>query len=635
MKIKLKTLTVETKQEEIRIDLGYDVFFIHGSVGQGKSTALRLIDFCLGGDLVSTPALREEFLGAKLLVSLGENETLLHRMSSPANVVRVAWKDADDQAHALNVPIQAGDAPVLSDEVYNLSDLVLHLCGLSPLKVRRSKVDPDSNLIRLSLRDILTYCVLEQNELDSSFYAMDHPFKCYKSRDVMRFVTGLYSQRLSEVEQQLQALQKERTGANEAALQLKQFIEQFELGTEEELFDERAVAEGQLAELKQQRAKLQQERNISLSPLDEMRHELGKLSRQVVVIDDSIEDLQRRIEEQTALRAELIATKIKANRASLADAVLGKVEFEFCPRCYTSISQRRLDDPRLCCLCAQVPSAAQADKIDFSEIDSRIDELADSVARHGQELEEARSSRKRTIANRNSLDARLNEEMESINSLLQIALRDVDRKIAALEERLAFLERLKQLPAALSQLKTKAIAAEAMIAEIRDLIEKERSKLVEADKNIAAISAAFLHTIQAVKFPGVYEGDSVHLDPRYWKPVVKHGTVEWTYDDAGSGGKRTLFNVCFALALHRVARDRGLPLPTLLMIDSPTKNITDDEDPELVEALYAEIYRLAGDFKGEIQIMLVDSKFYPPSNPKFTFSDRHMPPPLIPYYSGP
>jgi hypothetical protein len=145
----------------------------------------------------------------------------------------------------------------------------------------------------------------------------------------------------------------------------------------------------------------------------------------------------------------------------------------------------------------------------------------------------------------------------------------------------------------------------------------------------------------SVSFPGVSEDDEVIIDPRNWKPTVVHGDQEWTFWDTGSGGKKTLFNVCYALAIHAVALNRGMPVPDVLIIDSPTKNISEDENPELVRSLYAEIYRLArGQGGRRLQFLLIDSELVVPSAALPGFSERRMAgepgaPSLIPYYTGP
>lgn len=145
----------------------------------------------------------------------------------------------------------------------------------------------------------------------------------------------------------------------------------------------------------------------------------------------------------------------------------------------------------------------------------------------------------------------------------------------------------------------------------------------------------------SVGFPGVSEDDDVVLDPRNWKPIVVHGEQEWGFWDTGSGGKKTLFNVCYALAVHEVAQERELPVPNVLIIDSPTKNISDDENPELVRSLYREIYRLAATRNGTgIQFLLIDSDLVEPQMELVEFSHRRMAgepgaPRLISYYEGP
>jgi hypothetical protein len=144
----------------------------------------------------------------------------------------------------------------------------------------------------------------------------------------------------------------------------------------------------------------------------------------------------------------------------------------------------------------------------------------------------------------------------------------------------------------------------------------------------------------AVSFPGVSEEDEVVIDPRNWKPTILHGEQVWSFWDTGSGGKKTLFNVCYALAIHAVALERQMPVPSLLIIDSPTKNISEDKNPALVRALYAEIYRFARRQDGQLQFLLIDSDLVGPVAEMQGFVERRMAgeseaPSLIPYYEGP
>jgi hypothetical protein len=197
------------------------------------------------------------------------------------------------------------------------------------------------------------------------------------------------------------------------------------------------------------------------------------------------------------------------------------------------------------------------------------------------------------------------------------------------------------MPKAVDDLEEEAGALQGSIDRLRTSIIEERDRLRSADANIATIASEFKRIMLAVSFPGVSEDDRVVIDPRNWKPTIIHGDQEYTFWDTGSGGKKTLFNVCYALAVHAAAMKRGMPVPDVLIIDSPTKNISEDENPELVQSLYAEIYHLAQNPEDrKLQFLLIDSDLLPPNAELPQFYERRMAgeadaPSLIPYYVGP
>jgi hypothetical protein len=95
--------------------------------------------------------------------------------------------------------------------------------------------------------------------------------------------------------------------------------------------------------------------------------------------------------------------------------------------------------------------------------------------------------------------------------------------------------------------------------------------------------------------------------------------------------------VCYALAVHRVAAEHNLPLPTFLIVDSPTKNISADVNPTLVANYFKLIYSLAEGILKNTQFLLIDSDLVQPTGHEIEFVERLLSPenPLISYYSGP
>ena len=150
----------------------------------------RLVDYCFGGKLERTPAIQSEFLSVVLKAKIDRYDCVFERGADDSQFVRVSWNDGEDNYGSVNAPLAAGDHLIIEDieaEVYNLSDMIFYLCGVEPIKVLKRSRDPESQMIRLSFRDVWRYCYLDQAHLDSSFFQLEDPFKGRKSQDAMRF----------------------------------------------------------------------------------------------------------------------------------------------------------------------------------------------------------------------------------------------------------------------------------------------------------------------------------------------------------------------------------------------------------------------------------------------------------------
>lgn len=645
MNIQLRHLVVRTRQTSERLTFADSVTFLYGPVGTGKSTVARLIDYCFGGDLERTPAIQQEFVAVELSVQLGECACSLERAATDTQSVRVTWSRGETDMGSVNAPLTPGDATLAGEDVYNLSDLLFHLCGVVPIRVRQRTRDPDSPMIRLSFRDIWCYCYLDQTHLDSSFFRLEDPFRGRKSQDAMRFFTGLHSERLSQLESDLYRTIDEQNGKREAVRQIRLFMDRFHLGSELDLAGQIEQTQRELLEAEGRRGQLEQTRSARVHPTDTLRGRLRVMGSQIGDLRTTLAASEESIAEQRALRAELITAKVKADRTEQAGRVLDGVQYARCPQCSTEIAQRTPSEGTCSLCCSRLTDQPTMTSLELEavrrELNDRIDQIADSIERREQALAKSERQLKQLVAAKAALDEELQRELARYDSAFIESVRTLDREVATLAERLRSLARLQEMPRAITQLEEQAGALQGRIDTLRSALDDERRRLRHADANVAAIADRFKAIMIAVGFPGVSEDDSVEIDPRNWKPIIVHGDQEWTFWDAGSGGKKTLFNVCFALALHEAARQRGMPVPTVLVIDSPTKNISDDENPELVRALYQEIYRLATTGEGaSTQFLLIDSDLVEPDPPIAGFIQRRMAgepgaPSLIPYYNGP
>ncbi len=169
MKFKLNTLILQFQRSTEVIDLTASITFFHGTISSGKSTILHMIDACLGGKIPRNTAVLQEFVSVRLEATIGEYEVIFER-SANSNQVQVTWINEAGAGASVLAPIENSERPIWNENIFGLSDLIFELAGVGPMKVRRNKTDPDAPLIPLSFRDMMWYCYLDQDELDSTFF---------------------------------------------------------------------------------------------------------------------------------------------------------------------------------------------------------------------------------------------------------------------------------------------------------------------------------------------------------------------------------------------------------------------------------------------------------------------------------
>jgi hypothetical protein len=171
---------------------------------------------------------------------------------------------------------------------------------------------------------------------------------------------------------------------------------------------------------------------------------------------------------------------------------------------------------------------------------------------------------------------------------------------------------------------------------------EERAGLTSAGDIIREIQDAYHDALLNVGVPGVREDDTGSIDHQSWIPsILEHGNEElsWNFFNTGSGGKKTLLNVCYAIAIHRVAAKRQLPLPSFLIIDTPMKNISEDVNKDIFEAFYHYLYSLIQGDLSATQIIIIDKEYIAPPKgidlkERMMTPDQEAHPPLIRYYRG-
>lgn len=646
MNIRLQKLEVVCHRSIETIPFA-DFTYFYGEIGSGKSTIARLIDFCFGGSLVETPALQSEFVSAVLHLEIDGTPLQLSR-DKGAHQVEVIWGPEDQQEQAL-LPARTASGEVIPNTgVELLSDFLYFLSGITPPRVRRSQARDESGLERLSFRDLYWYCYLDQDEIDSNFFHLDReadPYKRLKSRNVLRFIVGFHQERVAELEVELERSRRERLRCEEAADVLQETLQEAELSTEMEIGQKVTQLTGQAndarSQIEQVRRDLSGQRNHAV---DSLRHQGQRLAAELKSVEEAIAQMDETLDNDRRHLHEILNLSTKVKRIAAARAVLNNVDFERCPRCMQELPAR---DDGCCRVCRQAePNYQQSERqIDETQADmqARIKELQETITTQEEQGDRLRRRLRYLQEKKSSSDEQLTVAMQQYDSAFLSAVLEQERRLAAIQQEIQYLERLKILPAKVSSLRDKADRLAGQERRIREELKAAREAAEEDTRNLRLLAELFLDCLVKARLTGFSSEDTVKIEPPWFLPEVLSPQVgelaTTSFDTLGSGGKKTVFKCCFALAIHRLAVSTGAVLPNLLIIDSPMKNISERENRTQFEGFHQLLYELAAGELSETQFILIDKEHCPPAR---AFSRnlvvRHMrvddenEPPLITHY---
>jgi hypothetical protein len=651
MKFVLTSLVLRFNSGEEVIPL-HRLNYIYGKMGAGKSSIARLVDYCLGADIMLTPALQEEFINAKLSVTL-TNATLTIERSRQSDNVRVEWTTIENAYFSGVIPAREPRGEFIKDTgVETLSDLVFYLSGIPITKVQVGKTTGNTDTGRISLRDLLWYCYLEQDTIDSSFFNLDNQlfWKKNKSIDVLKLILGFHQAEVAALEEELRKTHSNRLENEASHKGLVEALNETGVGSSIDIHNTINQLQASLKKIEEsiqhEQAKLK-EKTVS-NAVEQIREQCRKLTRDVFIIDDNIQALKLSSDNDTRHLNEISGLSMKFERATSAKAILNGVNFEACPRCTQALPER---EAKCCAVCGQVELENEADtklaaiKVD---VETRIKELSGIISIQETSLDNLEKARQQTIVAKREAEDALNRAMAAYDSAYLSSIILKQKEVGAINQQLADFKKLLSIAQKADSYKVFAGVLKIKEGTIREDLNAARIKAESDGSHLIQLQKYFLDCLKRSGFPGITPQTVVHISPKTFIPVVTNGVyldgkrpTETTFNNVGSGGKKPIFKCCFAIAVHRLALELGANLPDLLIIDSPMKSISERENRDVFEGFYRMVYTLAATKMKGTQFIIIDKELFPPqSNAELDIAIRHMTPdeeenpPLIRGYRG-
>lgn len=624
-----------------------DVTYFYGQMGAGKSSIARLIDYCLGGDLDLSPAMQLEFVSANLVLIVNGTIVRIQRTRDSEQVL-CSWKNNQSEFDVILPARKSGGIVIPDTEVEVLSDFIFWLAGMKPPRVRKSKIKDATTLERLSLRDLLWYCYLDQDTIDNDFFHLGddaNPFKRLKSKDVLRFMLGFHQEEVAELESDLQFLHLKKLQLLETVKSLETILDELGASNVTDLEIRIYEHEEQLAIIDSQLNESTTNRNNIPHATELLKNNARYLQHEIDALEDTIPQIKKIIDQDTRHKNELKMLGLKVHRVASARAVLSGVEFESCPRCAQKLPSRSELECRVCGQEEKQTNDLISSETIEQDARNRIVELEESISLHNSQLKRIVRRLEDLKVEKRKIDDELNNQLREYDSAYLSSSLVLERQKAVLKQQIANIQSLIVLPKKLNEVK--ADLGDTLQKEIQTRADLERArKGAESDlSNLKRLESLFLDSLVKAKLPGISLSNVVKISPTDFLPEVfdpLNGDFAVTsFANLHSGGKKTLFKACFAIALHRLAIEIGAFLPNFLIIDSPMKNISERENRLQFEGFHDLLYRLSQNEFKETQIIIIDKEFCEPSEDiEINLHVRHMMPdsdehpPLITYHRG-
>ena len=644
MKINLKKLTLRFRRSTEVLEFPHLSYF-YGPIGSGKSSIARLIDYCLGANVAWTWALQQEFVSATLDLDVNGTSLTLERARDSMMLV-ACWEEKGEHLQ-LTVPSRKAAGELMHGTgVEVLSDLIFFLAKIDPPKVRRQKDSSKEHLERLSFRELFRFCYLDQDGMDNIFFKLDSENYAVqrKSVDALRYLLGYHQEKLAQLEAELQNIRDKRFASQAGADALEKAL--LAAG-----FDDAQAIEAKIEETKaaielarRQAVNAREGRGELPHAVDALRSAARSLTTELFANEQAMSDLEARINDLVRHDNELRMLSMRFQRTATARSIVGGVDFKDCPRCTQSLPERTAHQCQVCGQTEHINNAENAlsEEVVKQDLRARQAELKETIAKMKAEQRRLGFRKDEIITEKSQIERAFNAQMRDYDSAFVSQALEHERIVVTQEQKLSALLHNSKLPEILNDQRASAEVLIGEEAEARARLEAVRKTVFRDRKNIEKLGELFLDCLLRVKFPDVKASFHVEIDPSTFLPKITFGAedgfVALSFANAGSGGMKSLFKTCYALAIHRLCATLKSELPNLLIIDTATKNVSSLENPEVVKAFYKLVYELTATELKNTQFVILDNEYTePPLALELEIKIRHMIngsqeyPPLIPY----
>lgn len=595
---------------------------ILGDSDTGKSSILELINYVLGASEIHLyTELESTAKSIYLEVVLGKNIHTLKRELLDSKKFVAAYSCSYDQIPTFGKPalLSPNFASTAPDGF--LSDYLFVNLGLPTVKIKVAPSKSDSEMARLSFRDIFKYMYLDQDDVGSrGMLDQKNPAVAVKNKEVFKFIFNFLDLNISELQQIISGLMQERN-----RLKLKLDIISDFLG--ESNFDSAAAINEAITELQldlgraeSALSELSERMTSSTSRYLDVKNSIIQLGEQESAIRHEMLQLMERINKYVKLKNDYIQDIDKLKTSQKMADVSSNFELHItCPICSGPIKP---DD-----------YMKHFEKTDLSVVDAEIKFLNRRKKNIVDTIDKER-------VRKEELEALLNAVIEQITNFRDLFDIKTKELISPyIQERDGLVTIKSKLSEAIKHKKellkiaNQRVGIKEQIANIDDnlerqgkLLEKSLLEVKSEDDILYELGKQLDYYLDLV---AIKNKSGIAISSKTYLPVVRGRD----YTALTSGGLRTIVSIGYFLSILRCNIKSEISLPSFFMVDTVGKYLskytkkeyldaTDQsedmneyvEDPEKYKNIYSYMIETVGfaeELEKDCQIIIVDNDLPP------------------------
>ncbi|MBD8482360.1 AAA family ATPase [Pseudomonas coleopterorum] len=559
--ISITSLNLIGYRKKYEIPFYPGVNIIYGDSDTGKSSILEFINYLLGAssiELADEVKSSVEYAALELEIN-GVAMTIKRDIYKPKEYVEVYPCEIDKCSQFFPKKY----SPVFTDSNAPdgfFSDFLLDSLGFPKVKIKVSPSKADSEVKRLSFRNIFKYVYVNQDDVGSkSFLDLNNPVFATRNREVLKYIFNVLDSSIAELEVEIASRTRESKAILSKYNAVSEFLRETDYDSRTSIDDAIDDIDKVIADLQVELEKLNRTMTANSSNHSELKSIFNELSLSEKSTALSINKTRAQIESYSRLKNDYENDISKINGILQAQSRIGEAAQSAnpCPVCDTLINiepnDKKFQNSEASSLSAELSSIQKKKKsiqalIDELSIKSRElskdhDEINKDIAKAREMLDtESEGMVTPYLTQRDSLVREIASRQESRNHLINnIKVRNQQQKIHDAYENILLV--IKQLDERLEELKKSAPSVAKILSDLSD------------------------HLKAYLKKVNIKRQEGISVSARSFAPIIR----DREYVNITSGGLRTIASVGLMIGILESAIDSKINHPRLLMIDTVGK----------------------------------------------------------------